>query len=125
MATLTIDTPNISRFDVVEYIKKLRNAGASQELAEVQAQEIEHIISDVLTQSKQEIMAVINSKELATKGDLREIELRLQKAIAEGDLSLRTDIAKTSNKTILWIIGILSGYGVFFLGILAKGFHWL
>jgi hypothetical protein len=48
------------------------------------------------------------------KRDLREMELRLQK-----------EIAQANNKTILWVIGIMSGYGAFFLGVLAKGFHWL
>ena len=34
---------------------KLRNAGASQELAEVQAQEMEHALNSVLEQAKQSI----------------------------------------------------------------------
>jgi hypothetical protein len=44
MSTVTANYSNNAKFDVVEYIKKLRNAGVSQEIAEVQAQELEHAI---------------------------------------------------------------------------------
>ena len=74
MATIAIAPP--VKFDVVEYIKKLRNAGATQEFAEVQAQEMEHALDGVLEQAKRSI----NDKNLSTKSDLRETELRLRLA---------------------------------------------
>lgn len=104
-------------FDVVEYIKKLRNAGVNQEVAEIQGQELEHVINNVLKQSKE----LFDSKELATKGYIREAELRLEKEIE----MVRKEIAESSTKTIVWTAGLLGTFGVFFLGILAKGFHWL
>ena len=36
------------KFDVVEYIKKLRNVGVTQEIAEVQAQELEQLASGLI-----------------------------------------------------------------------------
>ena len=103
MATISVPNP---RFDIVEYIKRLRNVGVSQEIAEVQAQEIERIIDSVLEQTKQ----TLEAKELATKYDLKEsckeLELKIEKA---------------KNQTLM----LIGGFGIFFLGILAKGFHWL
>ena len=104
------------RFNVVEYIKKLRNAGASQEIAEVQAQEMEYI----LEQTRQETKQAFDNKELATKsdleivrGDLEKVKLELQKDIAQG-------IASTKIQTLIWI-GLNTA---FMFGVMAKGFHW-
>ena len=119
MTSITLDsTRNINfRFDVVEYIKKLRNAGASQELAEVQAQEMEYVIE----QTRQEAKQNFENKELATKGDIRESELRLQKEIE----IIRKEVAQASTKLIIWMTSTLGGFGIFFFGVLAKGFHWI
>ncbi len=38
---------------------------------------------------------------------------------------VRKEIAQSSSKTIIWLAGLLGSFGVFFFGILAKGFHWL
>lgn len=135
-------------FDTVEYIKKLRHAGASQEVAETQAQELEHVVHGVLKQAKAESKELFNSKELATKGDvallksdikvvkgeievvkgeieivrgeIRESELRLQKEIE----MVRKEIAESSTKMVVWVAGLLGTVSVFFFGILAKGFGW-
>jgi hypothetical protein len=109
MATMII---NNSRFDAVEYIKKLRLANFTQEQAETLAQEAEHLIGAVLDQAKQSI----ENKELATRNDIllvngaiRESELRLQKEIKSLEVKLMT---------------LYGGGFLFLLGILAKGFHW-
>ena len=127
MATVTM---NSSKFDVVEYIKKLRNAGVSQEIAEVQAQELEHAIDNVLEQSRYELQGQkleiensLKSKELATKGDVERVKLELQKEIeiVRKEIEIvRKEIVQASNKTLL----LMGTFGVFFLGVLAKGFHW-
>ncbi len=116
-------TMNSIKFDAIEYTKKLRNAGVSQEVAEVQAQELEHAIDNVLEQSKHESKELFNNKDLATKGDvaliksdLEKVKLELQKEIE----IVRKEIVQASNKTLL----LMGTFGVFFLGVLAKGFHW-
>ena len=99
-----------ARFEPIEYAKQLRNAGVSQEQADIQAQTIEYAISDVLKQTKQESKEYFNSKELATSGNVRESELRLQKEIKELELKIeqiRTENAQASNKIILWITSIM------------------
>lgn len=112
--SLAVNNFNNYIFDVVEYIKRLRNAGVSQEVAEIQGQEIEHVINNILKQAEQKTKELFDNKDLATKGDLEKVKLELQK-----------EIAQASNKTIIWVVSLLSGYGVFFLGVLAKGFHWI
>ena len=115
---------NYRYFDAVEYIKKLRNAGATESMAEVQAQEMQHIIQDVIELTTERTTQIINSKEAVTKGDLhlelekvrseiRGVELKLQKEI----IQLRYD----SLKFIIWTgVGVVIAIG----GMLAKGFHW-
>lgn len=61
------------------------------------------------------------SKELATKGGLREVELKLQKEIEQ----VRKEIEQAKNQLLFWMFAMLTGFAVFFLGALAKGFHWL
>lgn len=114
MTAITITHP---RFDVVEYIKKLRNAGVTQEVAEIQAQEIEHVIDSVLEQTQ----TMINSKDLATKGDVRESELRLQKEIKSLEINLQKEIKSLEIK----MMTLYGGGFLILLGVLAKGFHWL
>ena len=68
-------------FDVVEYIKKLRNGGFSQEMAEIQGQELSHVIKKVANEVKSVIKQELHTDDLSTKGDVRESESRLQKEI--------------------------------------------
>lgn len=57
-----------SRFDPIEYAKQLRSAGVSQEQADIQAQAIETVINDI-----------VSNQELVTKRDLAELKLELIK----------------------------------------------
>ena len=71
MTTISINMP---RFDIVEYIRKLRNVSFTQEQAETIAQETEHIIESVLEQTKH----VVENKGLATKNDVYEIKQQIK-----------------------------------------------
>ena len=82
-------------FDPIEYVKNLRNVGVAQEVAEVQAQEMEHVVNNLL-----------NNESASTKADLREMELRL-----------RYD---TLRFTVWTGVGVVVGLG----GLLGRGFHW-
>lgn len=57
-----------TKFDPIEYAKQLRNAGVSQEQADIQAQAIEKVISDIA-----------DNQDLVTKRDLAELKLELIK----------------------------------------------
>jgi hypothetical protein len=103
MTTFTI---NNSRFDVVEYIKNLRKANFTQDQAEAIAQETEHFIDNTLKQTKQEAKDLFDNKELATKGNIRKLELKLQKNIRELELKTQKEIALIKSKLLKWMLGI-------------------
>ncbi|MDE5833302.1 MAG: CCDC90 family protein [Desulfovibrio sp.] len=77
----------MTTFDALAYFEKLKAAGVPEEQARVQANAFRDFSA---------IQEKNNRKELATKADLRESELRLQKEI---EVSKR-DILK-------WLIGLL------------------
>lgn len=83
---------SIKHFDVHGYVKKAKELGTSEELAEFQARQIEQAID----------MAISNVEKdsLATKADLKETELTLRNELVKWVLG--TGIA-----TILAIAGLL------------------
>ena len=87
MATLTI-----KHFDVLAYVKKVKELGTSEELAEYQARQIEQL-ADTIQEQRQEI-EVLKQLEPATKKDLEVIKLELQKEIAE-----------VKNSLVKWVLG--------------------
>ncbi|HLX53406.1 MAG TPA: hypothetical protein VKR58_05680 [Aquella sp.] len=114
-------------FDVIEYVRKLRNVGVSQEIAEVQGQELSHMIKIVANEVKTEIKQELHSDNLATKNDIQEVksEIQLVKSelqseiqvvkneiqvvkneIREVELRLQLEIANTKNELIKWVLGI-------------------
>ncbi len=76
-----------SRFDPIEYAKQLRGVGVSQEQADIQAQTMEKVISDVL-----------DNQDLATKKDLGELKTEIKN-------DLRTVVAELKVDLIKWILG--------------------
>lgn len=111
MSSLTLDT--------LEYSKKLIQLGFTQEQAEGfaylarQKDDADRIALEALKADMQDKLDAKDEalrKELATKADLRETELRLQK-----------EIEKVKSDLIKWQLGI----GFALVAIMAKGFHWL
>jgi hypothetical protein len=100
-------------FDVLSYVKRSKELGVPEPVAEYQARQIEQSIDIAVNTARQDI----ENKELANKKDIKELELKIEQT--------RTEIAKASIRTIIWVAVILGAYGVFFLGVLAKGFHWI
>ncbi len=73
----------VKHFDTLAYVKQARKLGASEELAEFQAKQIEHAIEVAISQ--------IENKELATKIDISELKLDLIKwMIGIGFISITT-----------------------------------
>jgi len=94
---------------IVEYIHELKEAGFTDKQAEVQAKRMEQIVAEV----KAEVKEDLKQQDLAKKIDVENTANLLRKEIVEA-----------KNQVILWVIGIVAANSVFFLGILAKGFHW-
>lgn len=88
-------------FDSLEYTRRLEAGGFTRQQAESQAEALKLVL---------EGFDDADRKERATKGDLRETELRLQKEIEKS----RYDMLK-------WYIGGWIAMAV----LMAKGFHWL
>jgi predicted AlkP superfamily pyrophosphatase or phosphodiesterase len=108
MTTLTINMP---RFDIIEYIKKLRNVSFTQEQAETIAQETEHIIKSVIEQTKY----VVENKNGSEKSDIYEVTQEVKKIeqrIIELELAIER-VRYDSLKFIIWtgvgVVVTLSG----------------
>ena len=74
-------------FDSLGYFEKLRAAGVSDEQAKVQASAFREFVAEQEEARK---------RELATKGELMEMELRLT-----------AEIHKSRAETIKWVVGVL------------------
>ena len=83
----------MNHFDVFEYVKKSRELGVPEQVAEYQARQFEQSIEIAVNATRAEM----ENKELATKKD---IEL------------VRKEIALASNRTIMWIVGFLLAGGL-------------
>lgn len=88
-------------FDALRYYERLKAAGVPEEQAKIQAD----AMRDFSLLQEENL-----KKELATKGDVRESELRLQKEMKEIELRL-----------LKWQWGIALALAA----IMAKGFHWI
>ncbi len=120
----------IKYFDTLDFVRKSRALGASEDLTEFQVRQIELAIENAVAEVKSEV----KSKNIASKSDVTEEELRLQKEIEvirkeikEVELNLQKEIkevtllvAHSKIQTLIWI-GVNTA---FMLGIMAKGFHW-
>ena len=101
-------------FDVFNFVKKAKEFGVNEQFAEYEARQIEQAINTIANEVKMEIKKELHSDEIVTKSDLKQ-QLEIVK------LELKKEIAQASNKALL----LMGTFGIFFLGVLAKGFHWV
>ncbi|MBF0141955.1 MAG: DUF1640 domain-containing protein [Magnetococcales bacterium] len=89
-------------FDTHAYIKRLRSAGVPESQAEAQAETLNRALDEA-----------INGKmaELATKGDLWQLETKL-------DSKIDTKIAEAKADLIKWMFGVAAGQAMFIIAIL-------
>ncbi|MBF0418854.1 MAG: DUF1640 domain-containing protein [Magnetococcales bacterium] len=85
-------------FDTHKYIKTFKSAGFEERQAEA--------LADAQTGFVQQVEET-RLKELATKGDLRQLELKLEDKIAE-----------SKAETIKWMFGVATGQAMFIIAIL-------
>ena len=90
MTTLTFDTH--------EFVKKLKEVGFSEEQAEAITSLQKTTSSNTLEQARHDY----DLDNLATKRDLREIELKIELVRSE----LKRDIAETKTELIRWVVGV-------------------
>ena len=102
-------------FDTLGYFGKLKAAGFTEEQARVQAE----VLRDTLEKYDDS-----SRRELATRGDLREAELRLLTEIEKvrGEMQkVRGEIENNKYALLKWQIGL----ALAIIAIMAKGFGWL
>ncbi len=92
-------------FDAFAYAHRLRDVGITEQQAEVIAKSTTEVLRIAVESAKEEIHA----GELATKRDLKEVELLIE---------------KSKNSTLLWMFAMQSTFAGGLIGIMAKGFHW-
>lgn len=94
------------RFDVLEYVKKARELGVDEELAEFQARQIGQL-ADTIQEQQQEIDGLKQSKPVSIK-DLDIVKLELQKEIRDIESRLIKWICSFGFGTILAFIILLN-----------------
>lgn len=126
-------------FDMLDFVKKSKELGVKEDLAEYQARQFEKVIDIASATTKEEF----NAHELATKTDTKQLETALRTDIKQLEVDLKTNIKQLeidlktdikqlevkmeqyrydSLKFTIWTgIGVV----VFIGGMLVKGFHWV
>ncbi|MDQ5922289.1 MAG: hypothetical protein QG673_2348 [Pseudomonadota bacterium] len=125
MTTLQInDNIRNPRFyiDIVKCIQKLRSANFTEAQADVVAEIMEQQVQAIQTQQVE--LDALRTKEHATKGDVRESELKLQKEI-EGVRKEIERVRKEIRELEIKLMALYGGGFFILLGVLAKGFHWI
>ncbi|MBY0379886.1 MAG: hypothetical protein K2P99_05740 [Burkholderiales bacterium] len=100
----------LNNFDVFEYVKRSKELGVPEDVAEYQARQIEHVIEIAIDKVKNEVEH--KNVNLVTKGDIKEVELKLQKEI---DM-VRKEIAVLRYDTLKFVIWTGVGVSVVVLG---------
>ena len=91
-------------FDTLDYFEKLKAAGFTEMQAKVQVEAMQGVVKSYDEASR---------KELATKGDIQDVRLEIEK--------LKSTIKDAELRLLKWQLGI----GLAIIAIMAKGFGWL
>ncbi|MBF0462384.1 MAG: DUF1640 domain-containing protein [Magnetococcales bacterium] len=90
-------------FDTLAFVRRLETAGVPSAQAEAQVE----MLSDAIKKVEETRL-----QELATKGDVRESELRLENKIE----SVRKDIESSKSETIKWVAGMFVAQTALIIG---------
>lgn len=100
----------LKHFDVLGYVEKSRALGVDEKVATHQARQIEEAIDIAVMTAKTEI----ENKELATKGDIRALDSKLEKELKALDLKIeqtKAEIHKSKFELVVWMGGFLLASG--------------
>lgn len=107
--SVAVHYSNNPKFDIVEFIQRLKKANFTQEQSELLAQETDRVLEAAISNSKEvkaEIKQELHSDELATKKDLEIVKLELQKEIVATRTELEIKIALIESRLLKWMLGI-------------------
>lgn len=88
-------------FDTHDFVKKLKGVGFSEEQAEVLTDLQKATSQNTLDQARHDY----ELDDLATKRDLKELELKIEMVRSE----LKREIADTKADLIKWVVGVVVG----------------
>ncbi len=102
-------------FDSLGYVRKLEEAGFTRQQAEAQAEAMREQLEAQRTALQRELDKYdeASRRELATKGDVQDVRLEIEK--------VKSEIKATELRLLKWQFGI----GFALAAIMAKGFGWL
>ena len=92
-------------FDTYEFVKELKDAGFSEQQAEAMTKLQKAAVSSTLEQARHDY----ELNDLATKRDLKEIELKIElvKAGLKRDIeSVRKEMAENKAELVRWVVGV-------------------
>lgn len=89
---------NALTFDTHEFVKKLKGVGFSEEQAEAITDLQKTTVANTLEQARHDY----ELDNLATKRDLKELELRLESRIKDTELK----IVETKADLVRWVVGV-------------------
>lgn len=85
-------------FDTHDFVKRLKGVGFSEEQAEVLTELQKTTVSTTMEQARHDY----ELDDLATKRDLKELELKIELVKSE----LKREIAETKADLIRWVVGV-------------------
>lgn len=94
----------IKHFDILDFVKKSKELGVSELVAEYQARQIESAIDIAVSTAKEEIQF----KDLVTSRDMKELELKVSSNIKE----LEVKIAESKTQVIIWVGSMIIASGL-------------
>lgn len=89
-------------FDTHEYVKELKDAGFSEQQAEVITKLQKNTLNSTLEQARHDY----ELDNIATTLDLKELELKLDARIRELELKLSKDIAESKAELVRWVVAV-------------------
>ncbi|MDD3267282.1 MAG: hypothetical protein PHC75_08920 [Burkholderiales bacterium] len=113
----------MKHFDVLDFVKKSKELGVDERVAELQARQFEQAID--IAVSNIENRDLVNKHDLektriALKADIDTVKLELSNKLNIEIGSVRNEIEKTK----VWVLLLLGGGWLSLVGMMAKGFHW-
>ena len=101
-------------FDTLAYAKKLKVVGFTEEQAEVQAEALAEMVNETLATKRD-----LKELELVLKRDLKELELVLKRDLKELELVLKRDLKELEMRLTIRLGGMLTA-GIAIVAALVK-----
>jgi len=106
-------------FDTYALVTKLKEAGVPEQQAAAQVETLTKAIDSALEQARHDYKL----DDLATKRDLKELELRIDARVRELELKMAKDIAESKAELIRWVVGVGVLQMTLIAGLLLKLVH--